>query len=90
MSKPMDKLSPPRAEAKLLKAETLFLTTCNNNNNNNNIFYHAGGTAVAVQAWTDPEGSKNLRLPDFRTNGTWRTACTHQEIFLVPISVRGG
>jgi hypothetical protein len=32
MSKPVDKISSPRAEAKLLKAETLFLTTCNNNN----------------------------------------------------------
>jgi hypothetical protein len=31
----VDKISSPRAEAKLLKAETPFLTTSNNNNNNN-------------------------------------------------------
>ena len=30
------------------------------------------GTAVPVQAWTGPEGSRRLRLPDFKTIGTWR------------------
>ena len=31
------------------------------------------GTAVPLQAWTGPEGSKRLRLPDFKTvgTGTW-------------------
>jgi hypothetical protein len=26
--------------------------------------------AIHVQAWTDPEGSRRLRLPDFKTIGT--------------------
>jgi len=26
--------------------------------------------AVPLQAWTGPEGSKRLRLPDFKTIGT--------------------
>jgi len=30
------------------------------------------GKAIPLQAWTDPEGSKSLRLPDFRTVGKWR------------------
>jgi hypothetical protein len=28
--------------------------------------------AIPLQAWTDPEGSRRLRLPDFKTVGTWR------------------
>jgi len=28
------------------------------------------GKAIPVQAWTDPEGSRRLRLPDFKTIGT--------------------
>jgi len=56
------------------------------------------GKAIPLQAWTGPEGSKRLRLPDFMTIGTWRwygcqpyapAAFTSQEIFLVLISVRG-
>jgi hypothetical protein len=30
------------------------------------------GTAIPLQAWTDPEGSRRLRIPDFKTFGTWR------------------
>ena len=30
------------------------------------------GTTIAVQAWTCLEGSKRLRLPHFKTIGTWR------------------
>ena len=26
--------------------------------------------AIALQAWTGPEGSRRLRLPDFKTMGT--------------------
>jgi hypothetical protein len=38
----------------------------NNNNNNNN------------KAWRDPEGSWKLKLPDFKTVGTWRwQGCQH-------------
>jgi len=56
------------------------------------------GKAIPLQAWIRPECSRMLRLPDFKTFGTWRwqgcqlytpAAFTPQEIFLVLISVRG-
>jgi hypothetical protein len=28
------------------------------------------GKAIPVQAWTSPEGSRRMRLPDFMTTGT--------------------
>jgi len=28
------------------------------------------GKAIPLQAWTDPKGSRRLRLPDFKTVGT--------------------
>ena len=28
------------------------------------------GKAIPLQAWTGPEGSRRLRLPDFKTIGT--------------------
>jgi hypothetical protein len=30
------------------------------------------GKAIPLQAWTDPEGPRRLRLPDFKTIGTRR------------------
>jgi len=30
------------------------------------------GKAIPLQAWTGPEGSRRLRLPDFKTVGTRR------------------
>jgi hypothetical protein len=30
------------------------------------------GKALPLQAWTGPEGSRRLRLPDFKTFDTWR------------------
>jgi len=30
------------------------------------------GKAIQLQAWTGPEGSRRLRLPDFKTIGTGR------------------
>jgi hypothetical protein len=30
------------------------------------------GKAIPLQAWTGPEGSRKLRLPDFKTVSTWR------------------
>jgi hypothetical protein len=48
--------------------------------------------AIPLQAWTGPEGSRRLRLPDCKTIGTWNwygcqpyapAAFTSQEIFLV-------
>jgi len=55
------------------------------------------GKAVPLQAWTDPEGSRKLRLPDFVTtaqDGGKVVSFTHrpplsQEILLVLISVVG-
>jgi len=29
------------------------------------------GKAIPLQAWTAPEGSRSLRLPDFKIIGTW-------------------
>ena len=29
------------------------------------------GKAIPIQAWTGPEGSRRLRLPDFKTIDTW-------------------
>jgi hypothetical protein len=31
---------------------------------------HVFGKAIPLQAWTGPEGSRSLRLPDFETIGT--------------------
>jgi len=33
-------------------------------------FYKCRGKAIPLQAWTGPEGSRRLRLPDFKTTGT--------------------
>ena len=30
------------------------------------------GTAVPLEAWTGPEGSRSMRLPDFKIIGTRR------------------
>jgi len=29
------------------------------------------GKAIPLQAWTGPEGSRKLRLPNYKTIGTW-------------------
>jgi hypothetical protein len=56
------------------------------------------GKAIPLQAWTGPEGSRRVSLPDFKTVGTWRwqgcqpyapAVFIPQEIFLVLISARG-
>jgi hypothetical protein len=33
------------------------------------VFEHDKGKAMPLQAWTGPEGSRRLRLPDFKTIG---------------------
>jgi hypothetical protein len=59
---------------------------------------YSKGKAIPLQALTGPEGSRRVRLPEFKTIGTWRwqgcqpyapAAFIPQEIFLVLISVRG-
>ena len=56
------------------------------------------GKAIPLQSWTGPEGSRRLRLTDFKTVYVWMwegcqpyapAAFTAQEKFLVLISVRG-
>jgi len=36
------------------------------------ILRHKGkyGKSIPLQAWTGPEGSRRMRLPDFKTGGT--------------------
>ena len=40
------------------------------NTNPNNIKGKGKGKAIPLQSWTVPEGSRRLRLPDFKTIGT--------------------
>ena len=37
---------------------------------NNSFDYRVEKKPNPLQAWTDPEGSRRLRLPDFKTVGT--------------------
>jgi len=32
----------------------------------------ANKNAISLQTWADPEGSRRLNLPVFKTFGTWR------------------
>jgi len=34
------------------------------------IIIKVNGKAIPLQTWTGPEGSRRLRLPDFKTIGT--------------------
>jgi hypothetical protein len=43
------------------KKKLNFVAQCNSN---------AKGKAIPLQVWTDSEGSRRLRLPDFKTIGT--------------------
>ena len=52
-------------------------------------FLKVKGKAIPLRTWTGPEGSKRLRLPDFKTIDTrFSAAFTPQEILLELISVR--
>jgi len=35
-------------------------------------FFSSKGKAIPLQAWTSPECSRRLKLPDFKTIGTLR------------------
>jgi len=37
-----------------------------------NLVYKGKGKAIPLQAWTGPEGSRKLKLPDFMKIGTRR------------------
>jgi hypothetical protein len=37
-----------------------------------NVLFRTERKAIPLQAWTGPEGSSSLRLPDFKTIGTWK------------------
>jgi len=37
---------------------------------NEQAVYKQYGKAIPLQVWTGPEGSRRLRLPDFKTIGT--------------------
>ena len=58
---------------------------------------HYNGKSIPLQAWTGPDDSRSLRLPDFKKIGTWRwqgcqpyasAAFTPEEIVLFLLSVR--
>ena len=34
------------------------------------VIFLSKGKAIPLQAWTDPEGSRKMRLPDLKTVGT--------------------
>jgi len=36
------------------------------------LFVKGTGKAIPLQAWIGPEGSRRLRLPDFKTTSTWK------------------
>jgi hypothetical protein len=39
------------------------------------MFQWVKGKAVPVQAWSGPEGSRQLRFPDFMTTAQWWSGC---------------
>jgi hypothetical protein len=70
---------------------------CTCKNTSKNTFYHSvkgKGKAVPLQAWSDPEGSRKLRFPDFMTTAQdggkvfSLTQLSAKEMHLVLISVK--
>ena len=56
---------PTRSKQQVASATKRDITTCNVH-----LCYKC--KATPLQAWTGPEGSRRLRLPDFKTIGTWK------------------
>jgi hypothetical protein len=57
----------PRCEASCSTSETHILIK----GDLNDLARDYKSKAIPVQAWTGPEVSRRLRLPDFKTIGTW-------------------
>jgi hypothetical protein len=55
--------SPMFIKIKITERETQYPS-------NNSAHNYLKGKAIPLQAWTGPEGSRRLRLPDFMTIGT--------------------
>ena len=54
----------------LLTADTDLPTCCDSNMQGEITVNFIKGKAIPLQAWTGPQGSRRLRLPDFKTIGT--------------------
>jgi hypothetical protein len=50
----------------------MFLLSMVNTTLRRNTLFKVKGKAIPLQAWTGPEGSRRLRLPDFMTIGIWK------------------
>jgi hypothetical protein len=54
----------------ILHVSKIRVNMISNNNNNNNNNNKGKVKAIPSQAWRGPEGSRRLRLPDFKTIST--------------------
>jgi hypothetical protein len=54
-------------------------------------FSKGKGKAIPLQAWTDPEGSRKLRLPDFNTINTcmWQGCQPYAPVAFTPGNISG-
>jgi hypothetical protein len=54
------------------RATTLVVGWFAGHRSKNHRMWYKKGKAIPLQAWRGPEDSRRLRLPDFKTIGTWR------------------